>query len=618
MVFDLAGAVDDPAEPVDSAGLLDVDLDLNLPGLDLASLVDPSTSGRLLFRGLLLSCRAIYREASALLFSSNKFVIHYRHGAERSLQPLRNLTASSLAALASLKIVLNQSSCHHRKPHGDGLGTWTCCRGTAAVDAPHYSTCHSQHTARHDSPLQNGDAAAGPMLDEWLRTAEFLSSRIRPGALQLSLVCDLDEQAEADIATKVVAPLFLFPELKGCHVRLCRSPNPQLGQIARRAALQACHKPEPASPPSFSGDRLLSLPRELRLRILEYTDLVTPWRQVVWARLELARGYLRPEAGCCIWDDIPCPPALHHGCQFSGCYIPEYRKDGVAVYSDAAGCFCRIRHAAFSSSCRCWAPPTPLFLICRTLLEDARFVFFSLNRFVVNDTLASSVPYIAFDVLKTIKVPAYHYDVWDLAEDVHAQPPSSYPAERFAASQFLRQIVPVNCLGYLRFLEIVFPPHNYACWPHDGHPALQDWVATIDWARNKINTPGLTLRLTMAGSLAWPPARPDERKLVTQAQGDQVLAGYDRILKPLACLGEDGLARFYADFAWPWKWVYPLYDGHRELTHYQDLLAWTRSKEDVLNERAGRFILGDRYDRLRLGEGTLEIMPWTIHCMPSY
>ena len=88
-----------------------------------------------------------------------------------------------------------------------------------------------------------------------------------------------------------------------------------------------------------------------------------------------------------------------------------------------------------------------------------------------------------------------------------------------------------------------------------------------------------------------------------------MLAGYDHILKPLACLGEDGLARFYADFAWPWKWVRPVYDGHRELTHYEHLLAWAQSKEEVLNERAERFILGHRYDRIRRSEGTLEKMP---------
>ena len=212
-----------------------------------------------------------------------------------------------------------------------------------------------------------------------------------------------------------------------------------------------------------------------------------------------------------------------------------------------------------------------------------------------------------------------HY--WDSPEYIHAQPPRSYPADRFAASQFLREVVPAGCLSYLRFIEIAFPPYNHACWPHDDdHPALQDWVATIDWAKDKLNTRGLTLRLTMAGSLLLSPQHPDERRNVTQAQGDQVLASYDRILKPLARLGsgEDGFARFYADFAWPWKWVRPVYDGHRELVEYEDVRMWFKSKEDVLNERAGRLILGDdRYERLRL-DGPPEEMPWTLHFMQDY
>jgi hypothetical protein len=66
------------------------------------------------------------------------------------------------------------------------------------------------------------------------------------------------------------------------------------------------------------------------------------------------------------------------------------------------------------------------------------------------------------------------------------------------------------------------------------------------------------------------------------------------------------------------EWVRPAYDGHQELTNYQQLLAWAEAKEVVLNQRAGRLVLGDRYDRIRRGEGTLEEMPWTLHCMPSF
>ncbi|KAK4044117.1 hypothetical protein C8A01DRAFT_43049 [Parachaetomium inaequale] len=482
---------------------------------DLDGPVDRST--QVAFRGLLLSCRLLYGEASTLL--------HMRgHGnnVEPSLQPLRNLTASSLASMASLKI---------EEAGGE------CCDDTRYNGSRDAGYCQKHHTTHHDRPLRSSHSTAGLMLDEWLRTADYLSSRISPRALRLSLICDLDhEEADIDMATR----------LKDCHIRLCRSLNAELAQLARKAVLQACRRPEPS--PSSSSLRLLSLPRELRLHILEYTDLVTPWREVMWTRLD--RGF-----------------PLHYGCQFRGCYHQEQ------IYKSSIGCFCRLRHAAFSSVCRCWAPPTPLFLICRALTADAKFLFYSLNRFVVSDSLASRHPCTAFSVFNTFQWPENNR-YWELAAWREAQPPRAYPAERFAASQFLREVVPADCLSYLRRLELVFPPYNQDCWPYDGHPALQDWIETIDWVKDKMSTPGI-------------PDRPDSREELSPAQGDQVLAGYDRILRPLACLGgKDGLA----------QWAYQ-----------------RRQEMDVLNERAERFILGDRYERLSASEGRLEERPWRVH-----
>ncbi len=89
-----------------------------------------------------------------------------------------------------------------------------------------------------------------------------------------------------------------------------------------------------------------------------------------------------------------------------------------------------------------------------------------------------------------------------------------------------------------------------------------------------------------------------------------MLAGYDRILKPLACLGgKDGFARFYADFAWPWKWTSWAYERRRTGAGVE----WIKSHEDLLNERAERFILGNRYNRLSAARGQLEERPWMVH-----
>lgn len=65
---------------------------------------------RRFFHGLLVSCRTIYTEASALLYSSHWF--HFRHKAAHSFAPLRALRPASIASLANLSVILNECSCH--------------------------------------------------------------------------------------------------------------------------------------------------------------------------------------------------------------------------------------------------------------------------------------------------------------------------------------------------------------------------------------------------------------------------------------------------------------------------------------------------------------------------
>ncbi len=333
-------------------------------------------------------------------------------------------------------------------------------------------------------------------------------------------------------------------------------------QVAQHATQQACHRLEPhSSPPRSPIPRLLDLPQELRLHILKYTDLVTPWKEVMWTRLE--RGDHSPS------------------------------RDPTPSQNPTSS-------------------PTSLFLVCRTLAKDARFVFFSQNHFVVSDTLASLNPYQAFNI------PRSQWFQLGRGQS-HTPPPPTTPrpsacsAQRLAASQFLRDVVPAGCLGHLRFVEFIFPPYNYQCWPEDGHPALQDWAETINWAKTELSVPSLTLRLTMAGTRDWPPQPPDERGEVSQEQGDEVLAGYHRILRPLACLREHDLSHFYADFAWPWEWTSFADDGSQE-----DIREWIKLNQDRMNEDAERFILGDRYGQVSRKEKREEERPWQLNFICEY
>ncbi|KAK3393244.1 hypothetical protein B0H63DRAFT_491302 [Podospora didyma] len=460
--------------------------------------------------GLLLCYRTIYAEVSTLVYSADIFVLHY--WPNRSLQPLLALTAASLAALTTLKIVLNENSCH---PGATEEGDAGCCdqdwftgpsysRDSKSLEDEIRERCDRDHTRCHRPPLNRNDLRA---------TASS------PTALVCDLVC-----GDPDVVELTVAPLRLLQPLKNCHLRLCRTRNFELQQVAKQVVQDAVlwpwhHAATPlpvfgsiaastsAPTPSALQKRcswLLDLPSELRFHILQYTDLVTPEKEVIWGRQDGAH-YHESVAHCSTdtferCDSMDCPPDIHSGCRLRRCWA---------------------KHTAVSSTCRCWAPPVSLFMICRTLYEDAQAVFFSCNRFIIHD-YKSNQPF---------KAPPEDGD---------------YPEERLAASQFIRE-------------ALIFPAYSSRRWPRHDHPAIKDWSSTIDWLKDKINALGLTIRIVMAEPCdgEWPRLRRD----MTEAQGREVIAGYAYIIRPLRLLGggsddgERGLRAFYAQLELPWKWI---------------------------------------------------------------
>jgi hypothetical protein len=130
--------------------------------------------------------------------------------------------------------------------------------------------------------LDSAKLAAQAMLSEWHDTAAYLSSHVSAEHLTLSLVCDVDPDHTyaLEAARLAVAPIAdLFPHLKDCHIRLCKTPNRLLQQLAEEAVFDACHPGTSArcrGPAKTSSALFTTLPAELRVRILEYTDLITP------------------------------------------------------------------------------------------------------------------------------------------------------------------------------------------------------------------------------------------------------------------------------------------------------------------------------------------------------
>ncbi|KAH6846955.1 hypothetical protein B0I37DRAFT_373964 [Chaetomium sp. MPI-CAGE-AT-0009] len=550
--------------------------------------VDPRTEedpGPEAFHGLLLSCRTIYLEASALLYSENWFIIHYQP--RRSLSSLRALTPHALASLTNLKIVLNQAACH--APNSGDWGDGACCERvwsykpgqdkSKEADPKLLHGCLNAHD--HDSALDGSSKLAEEVLAEWQTTAAYLAPHLRPGKLELFLVCDVGHR-EVDLARRVLDGLHILPRLKDCHVRLCETRNSQLQHLVQDAVLQArgiissvpltsSGRPGPLNPPS-----LLNLPPEIRLRILEYTDLTTPDKEVMWHRKLCGSGYYIHRPPC----NAPygfgfCVPDCGGTCQFSHCWRVSWPQPSI-------GCFCRRRHSAYSSRCKCWAPPTPLFLVCATLYREAQLVFYSRNRFIIVDS-----PY------TNLWVP------WEYGD---------YPFKSFAATQFLRHVIPQHCLGYLRFLELTFSQFTHLGRPRDDHPALRDWDEGVEWLKGKLNLRVLTLRMVMAGN-------PDPGRgyrgsyEMTPDQAKEIMATYNRILLPLQLLGTapgGGLARFCAELPWPLKWS----GWARDRVEDGKFLEWLASKDAEIKRRAEKFVMGDRYESVSLSGVEPQMSAW--------
>jgi len=104
----------------------------------------------------------------------------------------------------------------------------------------------------------------------------YLIPRIEPKKLNLYLVCD---SADIQSARGIAGPLLQLPLLKDCAIRFgridCRSYSTetkrQLQQLAANTTLRLTGRL------NVQAFRFLDLPQEIQLKILEFTDLVTPY-----------------------------------------------------------------------------------------------------------------------------------------------------------------------------------------------------------------------------------------------------------------------------------------------------------------------------------------------------
>lgn len=311
-----------------------------------------------------------------------------------------------------------------------------------------------------------------PTFLEFQDALGHILSHMTPFSLHLGIVTNV---SNAEMARRLLEPLNSISTLADCAIHLCKQYDPDLISIARRYALQAMGKSS-----IETLFRIMDLPRELRLQILESTDLVIGVGEVEWSP---KRGY-RLNSGS-------------NACGPEHLFYSRYLSDPFLKQ----GFFCQMYNCGFSRHCHCWSPPAALFLSSRALRDEALATFFGNNRFVVVPT-------------RGCPLPAYG------------------TADRLEVSIFLREVVPVQALPCIQFLEIVFLPFD-GNFLAPNEPAYQDWIELLDFLSDKLTPSRLTLRIYFSDYDIDGYCHSDYRVHMTPAKYNTIIQAYDRTLRPL-------------------------------------------------------------------------------------
>ncbi len=496
---------------------------------------------------LLFICRTIYTELSHIIYSENNIIVQHS-SREEGFQAVRNLTTVSTSALRSLTVHLN----------GDPCCLYGCCgrhMDVLKISCPNRGCKES---------LANFGHYDQKLLEDWLRTLDYITANVKPFSLEMYLISDVHDH---ETALQIVHPIIKFAKFKRCVIRLCHDRDSALERLAEATALRAIggQQLHESSPPRLS---FLDLPREIRNQVLQYTDLVTPMKEVMWNPKD---GY---SVCYCIsnFDEeaeafFEKTSAISHSFKFRNCWA-----------TSRVGCFCRRFHAVSSSSsmCHCWSPPTSLFLVCHDILDAARMVFFSNNRFIITSSNGPNA----------------------IAETT---------PERLEASVFLTDVVPFTSLRWLRSLELVFPPFEDDYLRHT-EPAYSDWLHTIDYIKNELHTPMINLHVHMADPETDNGTVVGGRIYRPNLTGDQymkVFAMYYRLLKTFPPL--DRFKGFTMHLAVPFWWDETGY--HRPQLTHETLQIYEKARVHM-QEICGREIIGDKIDQVLMDSNRRSDSQW--------
>lgn len=289
---------------------------------------------------LLSVCQAFHDEAENVLYTRNQFK-SLRHEDELTDHPLKILWTLSprvWTMIRSLHIGLTHIDRSHE-----------CVRS----DAPPMETIDARNVY------------GSRTIAAWMAFCENVLCQVPTGSMKFGLSCNIDDP---ETALRLVKSMNGLPPMAEAAMHLSADPaRKDLTRIARKAVrgLTATQTKARAPTVTLSWDLL---PREIQLVILGFTDLIdyysspnliAPLRR---DGFEVAAGKLLSRVGQCCNDCVP----------------------------TRSLCNCASICAASSTTCPCPAVPIELFLVNRAMHADAKEIFFSRNRFILQGDFAAS------------------------------------------------------------------------------------------------------------------------------------------------------------------------------------------------------------------------------------
>lgn len=381
--------------------VLNISGSFDAPPYAVTGIGEPVDPGLEAYFNLSLTSWRVRADVAQYLCAQNSILLCCERYTDLSL--LYGMRPHLIRALTHLTFHLDVASHHNMR-----CRTWSSCC--------HHEWLGQAHIKNNYKHLKLTSENFNFFIARWSNVLDYVASHAVKSRLQLRIYANVDD---VSVAEQILQPI----ERNGFAVRqlrLSREQNPALKNIASRGVDTTAQID--SRPFCF-----LDLPPELRQHVLSFTSVLTPDLKI-FVRGKRFVIFRESNDG-----SLQCPS--EEFCSIAHDVQPIWKHYDTPVWPP----------------CDCWMPPSPIFLVCKEMLDDARALFFSANHFVVESGHRTGDQY-----------------------------------RHFEASFFIGHLVPMDALSHLRSLELHFPARVHDFFGPSTPSGIDkliyaDWRATIEY-----------------------------------------------------------------------------------------------------------------------------------------